>query len=270
MKQIDVSIIVINYKTFQDTNRCIDSIIKFTKGVSYEIILVENGTAEFNDANVAHWGNAVHLVVSSENLGFAGGNNLGIKHASGDYILLLNSDTYLLEDSVAKSMQYFESKKDAGVLSVRLIYPDGRIQSVAQRFPSAKYQLVELFRLQKLMGARKAAKYLLGAFFNHDTDVEADWVWGAYFLTKKTILDKLPEARLDDDYFMYWEDAQWCKDIKKLGYKIYFFAGTSVVHVQEGSKGKTNINLLKSEEIFFSKNYSRFHFKLIKFLNKCF
>lgn len=269
MSPIDVSIIVINYKTFQDTNRCIDSIIQFTKGLSFEIILVENGTAEFNDSNVLKWGKHVRLIVSQDNLGFAGGNNLGIEYAEGRYILLLNSDTYLTEDSITLAVRHFENQPNAGVVSARLIYPNGRVQSVAQRFPSAKYQLVELLRIQKFMNKQKAAQYLLGAFFDHNTNVEADWVWGAFFLTTKEIIAQLPGGKLDDSYFMYWEDVQWCMDIKRLGYSIYFFSDTSVVHIQEGSKGKTNINLINSEQIFFKKNYSKLHFWLIKLLNNC-
>lgn len=267
--QVDVSIIVINYKTYQDTVRCINSIIQYTHGCSFEIILVENGTGEFNPQNVLQWSsNIVKLVVSSKNLGFAGGNNLGINNSFGKYILLLNSDTYLIEDSISKSLKFYESQSNIGALSAKLIYPDGRVQSIAQRFPSVKYGLIELFRIQKIFGQKWASKKMLGAFFNHDTTIEVDWVWGAFFLTKRSIIDSLPGAKLNDDYFMYWEDVQWCIDIKKLGYKIFFFAETSVVHIQEGSKGKTNDNLLKSEALFFSKNYSRIHFKLIKFVNR--
>lgn len=269
MDKLVVSIIIINYKTYNDTKRCIDSIIKYTQSISYEIILVENGTYEFNHDNTTQWGDKVKLIISNQNLGFAGGNNLGLSYTIGEYVLLLNSDTYLTEDSISKSITFFKEQSQIGALTVRLVYPDGSVQSVAQRFPSIKYQLFELLRLQKILGKKISSKLLLGAFFDYNETTEADWIWGAYFLTKKEIIYQLPNRKFDDDYFMYWEDVQWCIDIKKLGYKIVYYADTTVVHVQAASGGKTNSIMLKSEQLFFTKNYSKLHFKLIKFLNRC-
>lgn len=253
---MDVSIIIINYKTFALTSQCIDSILKFTKGVAFEIILVENGTDEFTIENTSQWGNSVKLIVSKKNLGFAGGNNLGISIAEGKYILLLNSDTYLIEDSIAKAFLFLENMPKAGVVSAKLIYPDGRHQSVAQRFPSVIYSLIELFRIQKFFSRQKAGKILLGSFFDHNETTEVDWVWGAFFMFPRHLLTQLSGEKLDDTFFMYWEDVQWCKDIKKLGYKIFFLAETQVVHIHEGSKGKKNEMMEKNGLLFFQKNYS--------------
>lgn len=265
---MDVSIIIINYKTFELSSQCIDSVIKFTKGVSFEIILVENGTDEFTNENTSHWGNQVKLIVSKENLGFAGGNNLGINNAQGKYILLLNSDTYLIEDSISKSFAFLESQPQVGVVSAKLIYPDGRHQSVAQRFPSLKYGLIELFRIQKCYSRQKAGKILLGSFFDHNETTEVDWVWGAFFMFPRHLLTQLPKHKLDDTYFMYWEDVQWCIDIKKLGYKIFFLADTQVVHIHEGSKGNKNEMMEKNGLLFFQKNYTFLEALAIKKINK--
>jgi GT2 family glycosyltransferase len=266
---MDVSIIIINYKTFQLTCQCIESVLHYTKGLRFEIVLVENGTAEFNKENTKHWGEQVKLICSDDNLGFAGGNNLGIKHAVGEYILLLNSDTYLVEDSISQSVQYLSQHPEIGVISAKLIYPDGRHQSVAQRFPSIKYSLIELFRLQKLMSRAKAGQLLLGSFFAHDEIVEADWVWGAFFLTRKLIIEQLPQQRLNEDYFMYWEDVQWCMDIKRLGYRIFYYPDTKLVHIHEGSKGDKNELMEKNKKLFFKNNYSSVEIKIINLLNKC-
>src|SRR5690606_31668768 len=124
---------------------------------------------------------------------------------------------------------------EAGVVSARLVYPDGRHQSVAQRFPSVKYQLAELLRLQKLMPRKQAGRFLLGPFFDHKENVKADWVWGAYFFFRAAILKQLPGGKLDDSFFMYNEDIQWCLDIRRLGYEVHFCAETEVVHIMEGS-----------------------------------
>lgn len=269
-ERVDVSIIIINYNTIRLTTDCINSVIAHTKGVNYEIILIENGTHQFNEENTQVWkNNNFKLIISDSNLGFSGANNLGIEYAKGDYILLLNSDTYLEEDAISKTVQFIRTDNKVGVVSARLVYPDGRHQSVAQRFPSIKYSLIELFRLQKLIPRKLAAHILLGSFFRHDETVEADWVWGAFFMFPKKLIAQLPEKKLDETYFMYWEDVQWCWDVKKLGYKIYFFADAQVIHIHEGSKANKMEMIEKNEALFFSRNYSRLHYKAIKLVNKC-
>lgn len=265
---MDVSIIIVNYKTYDLTCNCINSILTHSVGFDFEIILIENGTNEFDNERVKHWGDAVTLIVSEKNLGFAGGNNLGIQSATGNYILLLNSDTYLQDNAINTTLQYLKNHPKAGVVSARLIYPDGRAQSVAQRFPSVKYQLIELLRLQKLMSKSKAGHTLLGSFFDYKDSVKADWVWGAYFMFPSTILKELPNHLLDDSYFMYYEDMQWCMDISKLGYEIHFCADAEVVHLLGASSANKNEMMHKNGELFLSKNFSPIKIKWIKLLSK--
>jgi GT2 family glycosyltransferase len=265
---MDISIIIINYNTFELTCKCIESLYQFNEGFSYEIILVDNASIEC-DANLfkAKFP-AINLIISEKNLGFAGGNNLGIQYANGNFILLLNSDTELIENSILMCLKKMNEDKKIGVLSTKLIFPDGKHQPAAQRFPTIKYKLIELFRIQKLFSKRNRGKLLLGAFFDHNENAEADWVWGAFFLFRKEILSLLPNQKLDDTYFMYWEDVQWCMDIKKLGYKIYYFAETKIIHKMGGSAGKKNELMEKNAVVFLKKNYTNFEIKWIKQLDK--
>jgi len=109
-----------------------------------------------------------------------------------------------------------------------------------------------------------AGKLLLGAFFDHNENAKVDWVWGAFFLFRKEILNLLPNQQLDDTYFMYFEDIQWCVDIKKLDYEIHYFAETKVIHKMGGSSGKKNEMMEKNRIIFFKKNYNIFERYFIK------
>ena len=126
--------------------------------------------------------------------------------------------------------------------------------------------MIELFRLQKLLSKSKAGKLLLGAFFDHNENTKVDWVWGAFFLTKKEIIEQLPQQQLNDTFFMYYEDMQWCLDIKKLGYKIYYLANTKAIHRMGGSSGKKNEMMEKNGELFLKQNYSVTKIKCIKLL----
>ncbi len=231
-----VSIIIVNYNTFQLTCNCIESIRVFTKDVQYEIILVDNNSIEKDPAAFAVMFPEIKLVISNTNNGFAFGNNLGIEKAEGEYILLLNSDSLLQDDSISKSINYIEQRKDTGVLGCRMIFPDGNVQYTARRFKSISWELLDIFRfILLLMPYEKRSKKMLGKYFRHNADIECDWVSGAFFLIPRKIIDQLPGKKLDERFFMYGEDQLWCEQIKKLEYKILFYAGTTIIHIGSGS-----------------------------------
>ena len=233
---MDVSIIIINYNTFQLTSECIRSVIAFTKEISYEIILVDNASTECDADIFREKFPEIILVKSQKNGGFAYGNNLGIENASGEFILLLNSDTILTEDSISKTVEYASQNPNAGVIGCRMIFPDGDIQYTARRFRSIQWELLDLFRfIPMLIPYKSSARLMLGKYFRHDENINCDWVNGAFFLFPKKILSRLPGNKLDDRFFMYGEDHLWCAQIKKLGYNILFFAGTTIVHINSGS-----------------------------------
>lgn len=231
-----VSIIIVNYNTFSFTCNCIRSVIAFTKGISYEIILVDNASTETDPGKFLTEFPGIKLIRSSINGGFAHGNNLGIEKASGEFILLLNSDTVLQEDSISKSVSFMEQNKDIGVLGCRLIFPGGEVQHTVRRFKSIGWELLNLFRfILLMMPYEKRAKRMLGKYFHYDTDIECDWISGAFFMVPKRIIDQLPGKKLDERFFMYGEDQIWCEQIRKLGFKIFFFSGTTVIHIHSGS-----------------------------------
>ncbi len=231
-----VSVIIINYNTFALTCNCIRSVIKFTQGVRYEIILVDNASTERNPDTFLEEFPALVLVKSKLNGGFAYGNNLGIEKSKGEYILLLNSDTVLEEDSISKSVGYFVKQNTAGVLGCRMIYPDGRLQYTARKVRSISWELLDLFRvIPWMMPYKKRAAVMMGKYFRHDENIECDWVNGAYFLFLKEIVLQLPGNKLDDRFFMYGEDQLWCEQFKNRGYRVIFFADTTIVHINSGS-----------------------------------
>jgi GT2 family glycosyltransferase len=268
-EKVDVSIVIVNYNTIALTTDCINSLIEHTKSVQYEIILIENGSSQFKTIDYEHWQDKVKLIVSKKNLGFAKGNNLGIVEAIGKYILLVNSDTLLQSDAVSLLYNYLEKSQEVGVVSPRIIYPDGEHQSVAQRFPSVKYKLIELLRIQKFLAPQKAGKLLLGSFFDHRQTIDVDWVWGTFFMFRNDILNQLPNKKLDDTYFMYCEDMQWCMDIKKLGYRIHFCADAEIIHLMGASNGKKDTLMQQNGSMFMQRNYKSWEIKIISQLDKC-
>jgi GT2 family glycosyltransferase len=264
---MEVSVVIINYNTFELTYDCVASVIKHTSGITYEIIVVDNASKEFDKELFKESFPQVNLIESKTNLGFAGGNNLGIKEAIGKYILLLNSDTLFTENVIKALFEYMELHPTAAASSPKLVFPDGRVQSVCQRFPSIKYSLFQFFRLQKVF-RKKSGKILLGSFFDQKSLVRPDWIWGTCFFFRKELLTKLPGKKLDDKFFMYCEDMQWCMDFRRLGYEIHYCPQVAVIHLMGGSSADKLTIMKKNNKLFLERNYPPFQVKWINRLNK--
>jgi GT2 family glycosyltransferase len=197
---------------------------------------VDNASVECDATKFLDEFPRVKLVKSEKNGGFAYGNNLGIAAATGEYILLLNSDTVLTEDSISQAVTCFSQHPNTGVIGSRMTYPDGKVQHTARRFRSIRWELLDLFRfVLYMLPYQKRARLMLGKYFRHDEPVFCDWLNGAFFLFPRKVLEQLPEKKLDDRFFMYGEDQLWCEQIKNLGYQNLFFTGTTIIHINSGS-----------------------------------
>jgi len=235
-----VSVIIINYNTFSLTTACLRTVYEHTRSVPFEVILVDNASTECDPEHFLKEFSSLKLIKSKTNLGFAGGNNLGLSAASGTHYLLLNSDTLLTEDSIGKAYAFLLTQPQAGAVGCRQVYPDGKIQFVARRFRTIGWECLDLFRIfLYLLPYQKRAQLMLGRYFKNDTTCEADWVNGAFLLMPATIVQALPGHQLDDRFFMYGEDVLWCEQIRELGYRIFFFAGTTIIHIEGGSTAPT-------------------------------
>jgi GT2 family glycosyltransferase len=206
--------------------------------VTYEIILVDNASTECNPDLFLEKFPSIQLIKSTTNTGFTGGNNMGVAAAAGEYLLLLNSDTELINNAPKICLDYLQQHKNVGMVTCQLLYPDGRVQYNCRRFRSIGWELLEVFPLYKLLPKAKREALMLHHYFDHQSPVDCDWVWGAFMLFPKSIIAQLPKQKLSDDFFMYCEDVLWCWDFKQLGYKIHFLPEAKVMHVHKGSVSK--------------------------------
>lgn len=236
---MDVSIIIINYNTFQLTCSCVESVIKNTDGLTYEIILVDNCSTECDASEFKNKYPEITLVKSSVNLGFSKGNNLGLKYAKGEYILLLNSDTELLNNAVLSAYSRISKDSSIGALSGKLLYEDQRVQPVCGRFPALSHEFRELFRINRFLDKDKAEIYYLGDRYHYEKELVCDWIWGAFFMVPARVISCLPGNKFPDEFFMYGEDMQWCYKIKKLGFKIVYTPEPVCYHYIAGSEKKS-------------------------------
>jgi len=243
-----VSIIIINYNTFNITCDCIESVIQHTWGIDYEIILVDNASPTDNPDAFLQKFPRITLVKSPVNGGFAKGNNLGIQHANGDIILLLNSDTILTENSIYAAALAFHNNDNTGALSVRLIYPDGKLQHTARKFRSIRNELLDIFRpMLYLLPYRYRALLMLNQYFRGDFNTPCDWVSGAFMMFPISLYNKLSDHKLDERFFMYGEDELWCYQFTELGYINYYLADTTIIHIANASTDSAKqLTLLKT------------------------
>lgn len=231
-----VSIIIVNYNTFELTCNCIDSILGHTKGIDYEIIVVDNASPNENPDAFKTKYPSIKLIKSAENGGFAKGNNIGIANAAGNVILLLNSDTILTADSISASAKQLSALPDAGFLSCKLVYQDGKYQHNARAFRSIRNELLDIIRpVLMLLPYEKRARLMLNQYFHGDFDTPCDWVSGAFMMFNTSLLVHLPGNRLDERFFMYGEDELWCLQAFNAGYSNYYTSCTSVIHIANAS-----------------------------------
>jgi GT2 family glycosyltransferase len=265
---MDVSVIIVNYNTFDLTAGCIRSVLSKTSGCSFEVIVVDNASTERDPQELKDLFPQIQLIKNSVNMGFARGNNSGIKVASGDYVLLLNSDTELANNAILVCLESIRGNNGVAAIGCKLIFPDGSTQHSCQRFPSVRYKAFELLRLQKLLPRQLRGKILLGYFFDHNSRIFPDWIWGAFFMFKRSLLDILPGGKLADEFFMYVEDMQWCMDFAAVGYRVAFEPDAQVIHYMGQSKGAKSSLMETNMETFMARYYSPWRIAVIKQLNK--
>ncbi|MBI2327789.1 glycosyltransferase family 2 protein [Candidatus Curtissbacteria bacterium] len=239
---VDLSVIIVNWNTKKLLEDCLSSIFKFTKGISFEVIVVDNGSTDGSRAMVKKKFPQVTLVSNKENLGFTKANNQGIKVAKGKYILLLNSDTYLIENSFPKLVAKARRLKGStlsrveplGALGPLLLGEDQSIQQSVGFFPYLPQIFWWMTFIDDLPGGTILKPYHVdhNSFYRQDRKV--DWVTGAAILVPKSVINRV--GPLDEKIFMYGEEVEWCYRIKKAGYSICFSPVTKIIHIGRGSQ----------------------------------
>ncbi len=252
---MQLSIIIINYNTFQLTCRCIQSLYDKLTGLEYEIVLVDNASVECNPDLFKEKFPGIKLIKSAVNTGFTGGNNIGVENATGEYLLLLNSDTELINNAPKICYDYITANIAVGMVTCQLLYPDGKIQYNCRKFRTIGWELAEVLPFFRLLSKEEQGKKMLHHYFDHQTFADCDWVWGAFMLFPASIIQQLPDKKLSADFFMYCEDTLWCWEFKQLGYNIHFLPEAKVMHVHKGSVSKDKWIQIRKTGI---KNHARF------------
>jgi GT2 family glycosyltransferase len=264
---VKASIIIVNYNTFTLTCNCIESIREKSSGFDFEIILVDNGSTDHKAKEFKVRYPEINLITNESNLGFSKAVNQGIEYAIGEFILLINSDCILENNAIGICIDFLKKNPGLGVVTGKLISPDGTFQNNCQRIPSVKLKLIELLRLQKLLSREKAGELLLGPFFQYDRVVYPDWIWGTFFMFHRRLLNLLPENKLSDRFFLYGEDYEWCMNFRHYKIKVSYNPDAEIVHLMSQSMGDKNHLMDVNVNELLDTHFSGFERVLIKTLN---
>lgn len=270
-----ISIIILNFNTFELSCECISSIIKHTSGVEYEIILVDNGSVECSPDLFKSRFLQIILIKNEKNLGFAKGINKALQYSKGKFVLLLNSDTVFTCNVLPECLNHINNNLNIGALTTRIIYPNGSPQPVIHKFPSIKREFLEIIRIHKLFPKKNI---LLGEFYDYSNPISGDWIWGTFFFTRKAIIDNLTGAKLPEDFFMYFEDVQWGFTYNDNNFKMSYAPLGDVIHYCSSSsdsneiKNKTKI-ISNNEKLYLTERYGKIYvailyiFRALKYLS---
>ena len=231
-----LSIIILNYNSRGLLKQCVRSIEMSQVSVPYEIIIVDNASHDDSVDMIEHDLPHVQLIQSPRNLGYGGGNNLGIQHARGEYILILNPDVTVLNHSIEKLLTTFEHDSATGLVAPQLLHPDKTIQYSCYRFPRVLTPLLRRTWLGETTWGKKHLDWFMMRNWDHLTSQEVDWVLGGAMMMKTSLMREL--GGFDPRYFLYFEDVDLCKMLAQVGKKVWYAADAQMVHYHKRQSAK--------------------------------
>ncbi len=261
-----LSVVIVNYNVEHFLEQCLLSVRKAMQPVSGEVFVVDNNSIDGSVKMVKNKFSEVKLIANKDNLGFSKANNQAMRMASGEYILLLNPDTVVEDDTFSKVVEFMDEHADAGGLGVKMVDGSGKFLPESKRgLPTPEAAFYKMFGISKLFPkSRRFSKYHLG-YLDENQIHQVDILAGAFMLMRKSVLDEI--GLLDESFFMYGEDIDLSYRIIKAGYKNYYFPHTRIIHYKGESTKKSSVNYVlvfyKAMVIFARKHYTQKNARLL-------
>jgi len=256
---VKLSIIIVNYNVKYFLEQCLKAVQKAMVGIDAEVWVVDNNSVDGSVEMLSAKFKWVHVIANAQNTGFSKANNQAIQTSTGAYILLLNPDTVVEEDTFLKCIAFMDHHPEAGALGVRMVDGSGNFLPESKRgLPTPEVALYKMFGLNKIFPkSKKFGRYHLGFLSEHETN-EVEVLAGAFMFMRKKALEEA--GLLDEAFFMYGEDIDLSFRLIKAGYKNYYFPETSIIHYKGESTKKGSANYVK---IFYQAMviFARKHYK---------
>ncbi|MBI4557217.1 MAG: glycosyltransferase family 2 protein [Candidatus Hydrogenedentes bacterium] len=259
----DVSVVIVNWNTCDLLRACLQSLFAQTRRATYEVVVVDNASADGSADMVARDFPEVVLVRNARNEGFARGCNQGMQAGRGRYFLLLNSDTTIVEDAVSDLVSFMDKFEGAGAGGCALLFPDGYLQPSCGWFPSLRagfFRMLSVRALfQRVVDKRKHFSSPFLSYAQHWKERDVDWIVGACLIVRREAAEQV--GLMDETIFLFAEEWDWCYRIKKAGWRIIYTPGPKVIHLGSASwtmsDGKRVRAILASQQYFYRKHFGR-------------
>ncbi len=257
---MDLSVIIVNYNVRDFLENALTSVRQAVKGIEAEVIVVDNASDDGSVEMVGKKFPEVRTIANDTNLGFAAANNIALRVSSGRYILLLNPDTVVQEDTFQTIVGFMDAHPDAGMAGCRILNPDGSLQPACRRsFPTPWVAFTKISGLSALYPeSRIFGRYNLG-YLDPDVSCEVDAISGSFMTIRRETYEQV--GGLDEEYFMYGEDLDWCYRVKQAGWKVYYVSGTRIIHYKGESVRRSEIDEVRhfhrAMRVFVAKNTRR-------------
>ena len=257
MSFMDLSVVIVNYQTFELTKNTINSIFEYSYPFSLEVIVVDNASSDDSLSKLKdYFKDKVKFIASAENNGFAAGNNQALNVSQGKYVLLLNSDTIVWEDTLESIYNYMEKHTDVGACGCRVLLENGELDKACKRsFPNVKNSFFRLFHIPT---NSEDDDYNLDNLPDGEI-YEIDCLTGAFMFIRKNALDEV--GFLDETFFMYGEDIDLCYRIKQAGWKIVYYGKSKITHLKGASSKKQKSKLIyefyRAMYIYYNKHHAK-------------
>lgn len=257
-KEIDLSIVIVSWNVRRLLCQCLASIDQHSQDLRLQVIVVDSGSVDGTAEIVAQQYPWVLLLAQEDNVGFPRGNNIGMRHALGRNILLLNPDTIVVNRALQSMVAFMDEHHDVGVVGPCIRFPDGTLQSSRRRFPTVVTAFFESTWLEPWAPSRLLRTYKVQDLGDQETG-DVDWVMGAAMMVRREIIAQV--GMMDEAYFMYSEELDWCRRIKAHGWRVVYFADAEIIHHEGKSSEQAvtarHINFQRAKLRYFRKYYGR-------------
>jgi len=253
---MDLSILTVNWNTSDLLRRCLTSIYHTVRDLQFEVIVVDNGSTDDSIAMIERNFPQVRLIRNPNNRGFASANNQAILASNGRHVLLLNSDAMLLDDSVQQMVKFLDQNPETGAVGGKLLNLDGSFQFSFADFPSLLSEILLLTGLSRLVYPPSYPSY---PEVRSQEQRVVDWVSGAFLAVRRDTINDV--GLLDEDYFMYTEEVDWCFRMRQRGWRIVYMPTVRAAHASGASAHQVlrhkRAQLYYSKWLFFAKHHGR-------------
>jgi GT2 family glycosyltransferase len=255
---MDASIIIVSWNTRDILRNCLKSVYEQTKDILFEVIVIDNASSDHSVSMIKTEFSQVHLIENKENRGFAAGVNQGIAVAKGRYVLVLNSDTVVCDNAIEKIVRYADEHSEAAVVGCQVLDNFYTVQMTCFRFPSVLNLFLYAFGLNKIFKKNHFFGREWMLWWPRDSEREVEVVSGSFMLVRRNAIDDV--GLMDEDYFLYYEETDWCYRFAMAGWKKLFWPGAKIIHCHGGRNSskqeslKMAVQMQKSCLIFFKKH----------------